>query len=284
MIRRFFSATLFIICANKEFKLRILFAILHAKCKTVMIREFLKYTLGFILICITHFVYSQPTDFEKQLKLADSQYASGDITGALLTLEDILVKQPDNLDAQEKKINYLVQQDRSKDAMKDIEDYIFVYPAKPEYYYLRAVLKLQDEKYYKAIEDFDRAIQLNMPAGIIYKVYLNRGMAHFYNQDFDLAEADFNEVIAQSPQSAAAHHGLGMIKYELNQYEEAIAEFQKALKLEPDNAITFFNLAMTYYRMKDDDNACYNFNKSCALGHRNACRLLMMECDINISK
>jgi tetratricopeptide (TPR) repeat protein len=249
-----------------------------------MIREFILYSHLILLWFIGGCIYSQEGDADKNLKLADSQYASGDATSALLTLEEILVKQPDNMDAQEKKINFLVQLDRSKDALRDIEDYIVAYPSQPEYYYLRAILKLQDQKYDKAIDDFDKAIQLDMPKGSEYKVYLNRGMAHFFNQDYELAEADFKEVIALSPKTAAAYHGLGMLKYELNQYEEAIVEFQKALKLDNENAITHFNMGMTYFRMKDDENACYHFNKSCSLGHRNACRLLMMECDINISK
>jgi tetratricopeptide (TPR) repeat protein len=249
-----------------------------------MIRRFFNLMNVFSLLFVVATAYSQAGDVQMNLKLADSQYASGDVSGALRTIEDILLYQPDNLDAQEKKINFLVLQDRSKDALKDIEEYISIYPSKPEYFYLRAVLKLQDEKYDKAIEDFDQAIRLNMAEATVYKVYLNRGMAHFYNQDFELAEADFNEVISRNPGSAAAYHGLGMTKYELNLYDDAIVEFQKALKIEPENAITHFNTAMTYYRMKDDENACYHFNKSCALGHRNACRLLMMECDIKISK
>jgi tetratricopeptide (TPR) repeat protein len=252
--------------------------------RTVMIREFCIYSLIYLLTSLPCTLFSQENDIAKNLKLADSQYASGDVSRALITIEEILVKQPNNLDAQEKKINILVQQNRIKDAFRDIEQYIQAYPNQPEYYYLRAILKLQDQKYTKAIDDFDKALQLNMPKGSEYKVYLNRGMAYFYNQEYELAESDFKEVVALSPNSAAAYHGLGMIDYSLNQYEDAIVEFQKALKLEEDNPITHFNMAMTYFRMKDMEDACYHFNRSCALGHRNACRLLMMQCDINISK
>jgi tetratricopeptide (TPR) repeat protein len=249
-----------------------------------MISELNTYSLIFLLSLFPLCLFSQEDDIDKSLRLADVQVSSGELQKALLTIEDILVKQPDNLDAQEKKINILVQQDRSKDALKDIEEYILAYPSQPEYYYLRAILRLQDQKYDKAIEDFDRAIQLDMPKGAEYKVYLNRGMAHFYNQDFDQSDNDFNEVIALNPKNAAAFHGKGMIRYELGQYEDAIVEFEKALKLEEDNPITHFNLAMSYFRIKEMDNACYHFNRSCALGHRNACRLLMMQCDIDIAK
>jgi tetratricopeptide (TPR) repeat protein len=249
-----------------------------------MIREVFRYSFFIFLLILSCYIYAQDPAVEKNLQLADSQYASGDVSGALRTIEEILVKQPDNLDAQEKKINILVQQERSKDALKDIEDYILAYPSKPEYYYLRAILKLQDQKYSRSIEDFDMAIKLDMPPGTEYKVYLNRGMANFYNQDYDLAEADFREAIALNPKCAPAYHGLGMIKYQLNQYEDAITEFQKSLKLDDNNAITHYNMAMTYFRMKDTENACYHFNRSCALGHRNACRLLMMQCNIDITK
>jgi tetratricopeptide (TPR) repeat protein len=217
------------------------------------------------------------------MKTVNAYVASGDISKALVTLEDILVNDPTFLEAQEKKIDLLSQQERSKDALKDIEEYIVMYPSQPEYYYLRAVLNLQKEKFTKAIEDFDVAINLQFPEKNIYKVYLNRGMANFNNHDFELAELDFEEVIKLDPRNAAAYHGKGMVDYEQNEYENAIIEFQKAISIEDNNPITFFNLAMTYFRLDDKENACYNFNKSCGLGHRNACRLLLMECDINIS-
>lgn len=217
------------------------------------------------------------------MKMVDAYVASGDISKALLSLEDILVKDPTFIEAQERKIDLLSQQERSKDAFRDIEEYISMYPTQPEYYYLRAILNLQKEKFTKAIEDFNVAINLNFPEQFIYKVYLNRGMAHFNNQDFELAELDFEEVLKLDSRNAAAYHGKGMVDYEQAEFENAIAEFQKAIRIEDSNPITYFNLAMTYFRLDDKENACYNFNKSCALGHRNACRLLLMECDINIS-
>lgn len=228
-------------------------------------------------------LFSQNSDHDSDMKMVAAYAASGDISKALLKIEDILVEDPAFIEAQEKKIDFLSQEDRSKEAQKDIEAYIAMYPTQPEYYYLRAILNLQRAKYAKAIEDFDNAVELKMPEKYIYKVYLNRGMAHFNNQDFDLAEIDFDEVIRMDSKNAAAYHGKGMVKYEQALYDEAIVEFQKAIHFEDNNPITYYNLAMAYFRADNSDNACYNFNKSCALGHRNACRLLLMECDINIS-
>lgn len=246
-----------------------------------MIRSFF---IVILIIWVNSSIFGQQDDLEKSLAAAQIQINIGDYSRALLTLEDILVKQPDNLKAQEMKINILVEEDRTKDALRDIEQHIAMYPGHPEYVYLRGVLYLQKEKFSKAIEDFDRAIQMDMPGEYLSKVYLNRGLAHYHNQDYEEAEADFSEVLTLDPKNAAAYHGRGMVKYDTQEYEEAIVEFQHALKIEGDNPITHYNLAMSYFRLDDEENACYHFNKSCALGHRNACRLLMMECDINITE
>jgi tetratricopeptide (TPR) repeat protein len=225
----------------------------------------------------------QGQDFEAEMKMVDAHLASGNITKALVVLEDILVKEPTNIRVQEKKMNVLLASDRSKDAGKDIEEYVLMYPNRPEYLYLRALLNMKREKFGKAIDDFNRAVQLDMPDGLEHKVYLNRGMSYFNNGDFELAEADFDQVISLDSKNAAAYHGKGMVKYDAGNYDDAVAEFTKSLKIDDSNPIVHFNMAMSYFRLNESDNACYHFNKSCALGHRNACRLLMMECDINIA-
>jgi tetratricopeptide (TPR) repeat protein len=243
-----------------------------------MIRVFI---ISFSIVCgffFTDVLYSQaPTD-SSVLKLADQYITAGNYNEALTIYKNILFSDPENFDVQEKKLNVLMLADRQKEASKDIDDLIRMYPQNPGYYYLRAILGLKNEKYVRAIDDFDKSIQLDMPKNFKYKVYLNRGMAHFYLQDFDLAESDFKSVIETDPQIAAAYHGLGMVKYEQREYEDAVSAFQKSLKYDEKNSITHFNMAMSYFRLKEKDNACYHFNRSCALGNRNACKLLMMEC------
>jgi tetratricopeptide (TPR) repeat protein len=242
-----------------------------------MIRFAVKF---FILLCFlfSGYINAQENKTPEDLKLADQYIEAGNYNQALVLLRDFIFSNPSNIEAQEKKINVLLKSDREKEAYKDIDDLLKMYPSSPEYDYLRAVLNFQKEKYVKAIEDFDKSIELKMPANYIYKVYLNRGMSHFFLQDFDLAESDFKSVIEVQPENGAAYHGLGMVKYEQRDYEEAIKAFQKSLSFDEKNAITHFNMAMSYFRLDQKDNACYHFNRSCALGNRNACKLVMMEC------
>lgn len=242
--------------------------------------------LFFILILYAGSLHSQDNKKTDILQQADQYIEAGDYNQALVVLRDFIFNDPLHIEAQEKKINVLLKIDREKEAYKDINDLLKMYPSSPEYYYLRAVLNFQKEKYVKAIEDFDKAIELNMPKSYVYKVYLNRGMSHFFLQDFDLAESDFNTVISSEPENGAAYHGLGMVNYEQRDYEEAVKAFQKSLSVDEENAITHFNMAMSYFRLNQKENACYHFNRSCALGNRNACKLVMMECaqKLNLSK
>jgi tetratricopeptide (TPR) repeat protein len=246
-----------------------------------MVRFFLL-SLSLTSGIFTKVLYSQVTADSAVLKMADQYTTSGNYNEALVIYKDILFNNPENLDVQEKKINVLMLANQHKDALKDVEELIRMNPQNPGYFYLRAILELKNEKYVKAVEDFDKAIELDMPEKFLYKVYLNRGMAHFYLQDFELAESDFKAVIEKEPKIAASYHGLGMVKYEQREYEAAIIEFQRSLKYDEKNPITHFNMAMSYFRLKEKDNACYHFNRSCALGNRNGCRLLMMECAENL--
>jgi tetratricopeptide (TPR) repeat protein len=246
--------------------------------------------LRFFIFCflISYFpyinvIYSQQSKPDSSIIIIDHLVASGQTEKALGIIDDILFKDPSNIEVQEKKIDILTKVDRSKDAYDDVDKLIAMYPLHPEYFYLRAVLNLQKQKYNKSIDDFDKALDLKMPQNNIYKVYLNRGMAHFYMQDYDLADSDFNKVIALDPKIAAAYHGKGMVKYELHEYEDAVVDFQKSLQFEEDNPITHFNIGMSYFRLEDKDNSCYHFNRSCALGNRNACKLIMLECTQNLN-
>jgi tetratricopeptide (TPR) repeat protein len=254
-----------------------LFINLHAKCGSMMLR--------FIVCCIllsgfltSNVLLSQQGTSDSTMLNIDKFVATGHTDKALLLIEDILFRDPSNLDIQEKKLNILIQADRTKDAYDDVEKLIIMYPSHPEYLYLKAVLNLQKQKFSKAIDDFDKAITLKMPPKSLYKVYLNRGMAHFYMQDYDLADYDFSKVLELEPKNAAAYHGKGMVKYELHEYEDAVTAFQKSLNFDENNAITHFNMGMSYFRLEDKENSCYHFNRACALGNRNACRLLLLEC------
>ena len=58
----------------------------------------------------------------------------------------------------------------------------------------------------RAIEDFNKAIQLNPDHAL---AYANRGVAYYYKGDYDCAIEDFNKVIQLNPDYALAYNNRG---------------------------------------------------------------------------
>ena len=142
------------------------------------------------------------------------------------------------------------------------------------------------ELYDKAIEDYNRAIQLN--PGDAY-AYSNRGNTYYYLQRYDEALADHNQalqinpnfsnaylnrgnvfrdlkrdsealadydrVLQIDPTEALAYNNRGTIKERLELYEEALGDFARAIRLDPNNAKFYNNRAKTYIEMRRFDLA-----------------------------
>jgi tetratricopeptide (TPR) repeat protein len=58
-----------------------------------------------------------------------------------------------------------------------------------------------------------------------------RGIYYSMNRKYDLAIADFAEVIEQAPDNANAHYNLGLAYFETRQYDKALEEARKAKSL-----------------------------------------------------
>jgi tetratricopeptide (TPR) repeat protein len=231
-----------------------------------------------ILIAITTGIASAQQEVDQMLADASIKIEQEQYNEALILVDKALAVSPDNITVLEKKINILYLQDELKDAMQLVEGLLKQQPLKPEYYYLRAVTHMFKQKYVKALDDFKMCVQLKIPERYMDKIYLSKGMAHYYLGEFTVAESSFSQAISLNPESSVAYHSRGLLKYEIKEYDEALKDFTLAYQLEEDNIITAFNLGLTYFRLQENENACYYFNKSCSNGNRNACKMLMMEC------
>ena len=101
-------------------------------------------------------------------------------------------------------------------------------------------------EYSRAIEDFDKALELRPD---IVSAYRNRGDSHKELGAFQRAIADYNKAIDLVPTSFAAHFGRGLVyaalgdhlsKTDVNrardEYRRAIDDLNKALTLTEDSA------------------------------------------------
>ncbi|MBN1116261.1 MAG: tetratricopeptide repeat protein [Bacteroidales bacterium] len=238
----------------------------------------LRVILAILIFSFSISLSAQDNEISALLKQADRLVKEKKYDEALFHIESVLKAEPLNLSAWEKKVNVMIQADRSRDISNEIEELIKNHSQQPEYLFLRGTLNLVKDKYSKAISDFDLALYLQMPEKYLEKVYLNRGMAYFNTSDFEKAEEDFIAAIEINPLYPAVYHSYGMLKYEQGDYDEAIKHFLKALQFDSENPLIYYNLGMSYFKIDDSDNACYYFNRSCSLNYRNACKVYLLEC------
>lgn len=170
----------------------------------------------------------------------------------------------------------LNQLGNTKDAYIVLDDAIAHNPKTPDYYYARGILNTTKEKYAKALQDLEKAAQLNSafnPFGIA----LNIGIVHLNLDDAEKAIENLNKAIELDPKNPTAYHTRGLAHYAQEEYKEAVEDFLKSYDANP-NQTTMFNLGMAYYKLNDKENACLYFHKSCQAGNTNSCKMVIMVC------
>lgn len=217
------------------------------------------------------------------LQEADTELEKSNYNEALRKVESALALSPDNVMALEKRINIYYQMNEIKEASKYVDEAIIRFPSESGLYYLRGLTNISRKKYYKAINDFNKALELEKPVEL-FKIYLNRAVANTNLQEYELAIEDLTKSIELNSTNPSAYHSRGTVYYELKDYSLAVDDFKQAINLSNDNPVTFFNLGMSYYRLEDKESACPYFHKACSLGDKNACRMALMECAKNLPK
>jgi tetratricopeptide (TPR) repeat protein len=208
---------------------------------------------------------------------ADALVSSDNLQDALAKTREAMTISPDYHPAVQKHINILFLMNDEKESMRMVDDAIRKYPDVAGYYYLRGIINNAREKYSRALDDFNSAIDLN-PKDILYRCYLGRGVSYLNLLEYEQALADLSASIQQNDTVAGAYYSRAMANYELHDYTAAISDFQKTLDFSEGNAALYFNLGMSHYRLNEKEKACPNFNKSCSMGNTNACRMSLMEC------
>ena len=211
------------------------------------------------------------------LQEADTELEKSNYDGALRKVDNALALSPGNVRILEKRINIYYQMNEIKEASKYVNEAILEFPSESGLYYLSGLINISRKKYYKAINDFNKALELEKPVEL-FKIYLNRAVANTNLQEYELAIEDLTKSIELNSTNPSTYHSRGMVYYELKDYNLAVDDFKQAINLSDDNPVTFFNLGMSYYRLEDKESACPYFHKACSFGDKNACRMALMEC------
>ena len=130
--------------------------------------------------------------------------------------------------------------------------------------------KLEECKFQEALNDFNKAIELDPNNA---EAYLKRTSAKsiLMLDDTDILK-DFNKALKLDPNNAKALVGRGITKVSLRQEEEAIYNFNKALellneaiRLDPNNAEAYSDRARAKIGLKQIDEGLEDLNKAIEL-------------------
>ena len=114
--------------------------------------------------------------------------------------------------------------------------------------------------------DCDRAIASGKFEGFaLATLYNNRGQARGMNKDDDRALEDFNKAIELNPNAGAPFNNRGTIFSERGEYDRAIADFDKAVELNATQPIIFHGRGLAYWRKGDLEHAAQDYKKALSL-------------------
>ncbi|MDO7174054.1 tetratricopeptide repeat protein [Mariniflexile sp. AS56] len=88
----------------------------------------------------------------------------------------------------------------------------------------------------------------------------NKGVAHFFREDFKKAKAFYEEALENDENNATALNNLGLLFHQKEEYEEAVSCYNKALKVNISDTY-FLNLANTLVHLSRHEEAEENYKK-----------------------
>jgi len=111
----------------------------------------------------------------------------------------------------------------------------------------------------RAIEDYDRAIELNPNFA---EAYNNRGVAYAELNEHERAIEDYEKAIALNPNFAEAYNNRGVAYAELNKYERAIKDYDRAIALNPNDAEAYGNRGIAYSKIQRYEESARDLKKA----------------------
>ena len=126
----------------------------------------------------------------------------------------------------------------------------------------RGIIHAKKGKYGLAIEDFNKAIELD-PKHV--EAYCNRGTAYSLQKDFEIAIENYNKAAALNPRHAGTYNNRGATYANNGEHVKAIKDFTTAIKLNPQDAGIYNNRGLVYGNVFDFDRAIKDYNAAIKL-------------------
>jgi len=200
----------------------------------------------------------RPDYVSARLGMAQLQLALQEYDGALRSTQDILRLDPNNPAAKRLESAAMVGQQRYGDSRQVLDQMLKVNPGSADAAFQLGIVNLAEKKYKEAEASFQRSYELN-PANArglmgVVETYMAQGMT---DKSVQLLQSE----IAKAPSRMEFHRALGQVGVRSGRFDMAIAEFQQVLAAMPKGSPAQSNMYMVLgeaYRRKGDFPAAIN--------------------------
>jgi tetratricopeptide (TPR) repeat protein len=135
---------------------------------------------------------------------------------------------------------------RGREYGKSLEDFtkaISLQPSKPDYYWSRSTVYLENGKLDRALADCNEVLRLD--AGN-RDAYLRRASISAEKGDYGKALADIDSLLSLDPANYAGYANRGLLLYQQGKLSAAISDFDAAIRLSPEPAPIYYNRGLAH--------------------------------------
>ncbi len=126
-------------------------------------------------------------------------------------------------------------------------------------YFIRGARFVENGEYDRAIECFDRSIELKDDFAPTYN---NRGIAYHNLGQYDDAIADYTRALELSPSYWEVLNNRGISYKSFGRYGKAILDFDRALELNPVCSVAYNSRGVAYSALGLSNNSVVNYHKA----------------------
>lgn len=131
-----------------------------------------------------------------------------------------------------------------------------------EDYKLYGIYFMQQNEYEKALDNFNRSIELNSNDSELFTL---RGLTQFNLGKMENAISDYNQSILIKPESNQAYIGRGMAYIAINEYNKAIEDIDKFIEFFPESYVAFQQKGLAHRGLKEYEKAVLDFTQAIQL-------------------
>jgi tetratricopeptide (TPR) repeat protein len=128
-------------------------------------------------------------------------------------------------------------------------------------YFWRAVGWNKKGNYTQVIADASEAIRLRASVA----AYNLRGSAYYDKGEYDIAISDFNDALRMGPPSGIVYHNRGNAWRDKGEFAKAIADYDQAIRYGPPSAFSLQNRGVSKQALGDLDGALADINEAIRL-------------------